>query len=147
GDSALPIGRFAHSYGLETLLEDDPGAGEPEIGELVETLVIESVGPLDGVAVAHAHRAAGDVAVLLRLDRAVTARELFSPGRAASTSCGRSLAALVPVVWDAPSTSEFAELVGAGRSDGNLAVIEGALAWELGLDRRTAVAVEVRGFA
>src|SRR5262249_13195602 len=83
GDSALPIGRFAHSYGLETLLEDDPGAGEPEIGELVETLVIESVGPLDGVAVAHAHRAAGDVAVLLRLDRALTARKLFSPSRAA----------------------------------------------------------------
>jgi urease accessory protein len=147
GDSALPIGRFAHSYGLETLLEDDPAVGEQEIAEVVETLVVESFGPLDGAAVAHAHRAAGDLAALLLLDRAVTARKLTAPSRAASTSCGRSLAALVSAVWNAPRTQEFAALVAAGRTAGNLAVVEGVLAWELGLDTRTAVALEVRGFA
>jgi urease accessory protein len=146
-DSALPIGRFAHSHGLETLLEDDPEAGEGEIAELVESLVTESVGPLDGVAVAHAHRANGDVSVLTAVDRALTARKLTASSRAASTSCGRSLATLVPVVWEAPHTAAFAVLVRDGRTPGNLAVLEGALAWELGLDCRTAVALEVRGFA
>ena len=39
-DSSLPIGRFAHSHGLEAYLAASPECGEVDILELVETAVV-----------------------------------------------------------------------------------------------------------
>ena len=90
-DSALPIGRFVHSYGLEAWLRRH-GDVEPEtLAELVEAVVCEAVAPLDGVLVACAH-AAEDLATMLELDALATARRLAPSSRAASQSCGRQLA-------------------------------------------------------
>jgi urease accessory protein len=149
GDSALPIGRFGHSLGLESLLADDPDANEGVIVEIIETIVVESVGPLDGVAVAHAHRAASkdDLAALLRLDRAVTARKLTTASRIASTSCGRGLAALLPVLTEAAVAQKLAGRVIDGTTDGNLPVVEGALAHGVGIDCLTAVLLDLRSAA
>ena len=123
-DSSLPIGRFAHSYGLESMLAEWPELEEAELGELVETAIRESVGPLDGVAVAHAHRAvsAGE---LHELDAWLTARKLAPGARRASTSCGRRLAALTSRLTDREPVIAFAAAVDAGESDGNLAVVHG----------------------
>src|SRR5207249_116248 len=54
-DSALPVGRFAHSAGLESLVAAG-SPGEEELYELAESHVVSSVAPLDGAALAHAHR-------------------------------------------------------------------------------------------
>ncbi len=148
-DSALPIGRFAHSTGLEALLARDPSVDEAAIVELVESVVLDGAGPLDGVAVAHAHRAAsrGDLAALLDLDRLVTARKLSPASRLASTSCGRRLAALVPLLTDGEPARTLSVRVEEGSADGNLAVVEGALAAALGIPCRAAVLVSLRGTA
>ena len=146
GDSALPLGRFAHSQGLEAFLAAEPEAQEDEIAELVESVVLEAAGPLDGVAVADAHRAAhkGDLGGLVELDGRVTARKLTPASRVSSTACGRSLAALVPLLTDARTAVAFAQLARSGETDGNLAVVEGALAAALGLSEEEAVLVELR---
>ncbi|MEA2286264.1 MAG: urease accessory protein, partial [Solirubrobacteraceae bacterium] len=57
-DSALPIGRFVHSHGLEAWLQREDGAGEAELIELIESVLGEALAPLDGVVLVHAHRAA-----------------------------------------------------------------------------------------
>jgi urease accessory protein len=145
-DSALPIGRFAHSYGLESLLADRAELGEAELGELVETAVRESAGPLDGVAVAHAHRA-GSTGELRELDRWLTARKLVPGARRASTSCGRRLAALAPELTDRQPAATFAAAVRDRESDGNLAVVHGALARALDVSAADAVLLELRGVA
>jgi urease accessory protein len=144
-DSTLPIGRFAHSLGLESWLTAEPTADEGTIVETVESLLLESVAPLDGAAVALAHDAADDLPSLLRLDRAVSVRKLTAASRLASTSCGRNLAALVPLVWQAPAAAAFAACVTEGTADGNLAVLEGALTHDLGIHQRSAVLLELRG--
>jgi urease accessory protein len=148
-DSALPTGRFAHSAGLEALLTAEPDAADEELVEVVATHVLESAGPLDGVAVAAAHRLAhaGDLPGLLELDRAVTTRKLAPSARLASTTCGRRLAALVPVLADQPLATEFCAVVRNGDTAGNLPVVHGAVAWACGLDRRQAVLVDLRGTA
>jgi urease accessory protein len=146
GDSALPIGRFVHSHGLEAWLGAHPDADPPAVAELVETAVTEAVAPLDGAVLAMAHRAgAGDE--LAALDRALSARKVAAPARRASRACGRQLAALAAHMTDDPLVAELCAAVAAGRTDGNLAVVQGALARALGIGVEDAVLVELRGAA
>jgi urease accessory protein len=145
-DSALPIGRFAHSYGMESLLADDLDLDETGLVELLETAVLESAGPLDGVAVAYAHRA-GSVEELRQLDAWLTSRKLAPGTRTASRACGGRLAALAPQLTDREPATSFAAAVHAGESDGNLAVVHGTLAAALDVSVEDAVLLELRGLA
>jgi urease accessory protein len=106
----------------------------------------ESAATLDGVAVAVAHRAT-TVKELLVLDRRLSVCKLSPGARAASTSCGRSLAALVPTFTAAQPVSAYAAAIQQGETAGNLAVVEGALAAALGVPVETAVLLELRGYA
>lgn len=144
-DSSLPIGRFVHSHGLETWIERNPD-DEGLLIELVERAICESVAPLDGAALAHAHRAS-TAADLIALDAMVTARKLTPAARAASRACGGRLAILAPDLSGAATVVRFAAAVQAGQTDGNLPVVEGALACALGIGLRDAVLVELRGAA
>jgi urease accessory protein len=146
GDSALPIGRFVHSHGLEAWLAAHPDAGEEAIAELVETAVTEAIAPLDGAVLVMAHRARSG-AELVALDRALTARKLAAPARRASQACGRQLATLAARMTRDPFVGELCASVAAGRTDGNLAVVQGALARALGVGAEDAILVELRGAA
>ncbi|HEX4806465.1 MAG TPA: urease accessory UreF family protein [Conexibacter sp.] len=146
-DSALPIGRFVHSSGLEAWLAAHPGADEQQLAALVEAVVCESVAPLDGAVVAHAHRA-GTLAELLALDERLTARKLAPAARAVSHGTGRQLAALAPQLAPGdPLLDQLAARVRTRETDGNLAVLAGTLARALAIPERDAVLVELRGAA
>ena len=145
-DSALPIGRFVHSHGLEAWLQREDGAGEAELVELIESVLGEALAPLDGVVLVHAHRAA-TLEELLELDRALTARKLSSPARAASCACGRQLASLAGGLTDDALVAALAAEVRERRTDGNLAVVEGPLTRALGMTAEQALLLELRGTA
>jgi urease accessory protein len=145
-DSALPIGRFVHSHGLEAWLQREEEAGEAELTRLVESVLGEAFAPLDGVVLAHAHRAA-TLQELLDLDRTLTARKLSAPARAASCACGRQLASLAGGLVDDALVAALAGEVRERRTDGNLAVVEGALTRALGLTAEQALLLELRGTA
>jgi urease accessory protein len=146
-DSALPIGRFVHSHGLEAWSREHPRPRPGELAELIEASVCESFATLDVAVLAHAHRARS-IESLLSLDSALAARKLTPSARTASQTCGRRLAALAPQLAPADRlAAELAELVRSGETDGHLAVVQGALARALGLSTRAAVLVELRGAA
>lgn len=146
-DSALPIGRFVHSYGLEAWLRDRAVVQPETLMELIEASLCDAVAPLDGVLLARAYEASS-IPELIALDSRLTARKLTPPARSASQSCGRQLAALAPKL--APSDTLIAQLARAVRgneTDGNLAIVEGSLARALGTPKREAVLVELRSAA
>lgn len=145
-DSALPIGRFVHSSGLEAWLHAHEDFRLEDLHELVAAVVCEGIATLDGAALAHAHRARSLVE-LVELDKRITARKLTPPSRAASHACGRQLAALARELVPESLADDFAALVGSGEADGNLAVVQGALSRVLGISVRDAVLVELRGTA
>jgi urease accessory protein len=146
-DSALPIGRFVHSHGLEAWLRAHPEATPETVAEFVEAFVSESVATLDGVVLARAHGAAS-IATLAELDEILTARKLTPSSRSASQACGRQLARLAGGLAGGDAlVADFGALVARGETDGNLAVVEGSLARALGLSARQAVLVELRGSA
>jgi urease accessory protein len=146
-DSALPIGRFVHSHGLEAWLRDHYEADESALAELVEAVVCEGVAPLDGVVTAHAHRA-DSLEELAVLDQRLTARKLTPSSRLASQACGRKLAAIAPrlAARDALVTQLFG-LVERGETDGNLAVVGGTLARAMRLTTLDATTLELRSSA
>jgi urease accessory protein UreF/urease accessory protein UreE len=146
GDSSLPIGRFVHSHGVEAWLRTHDEAGEEELRALVGSAIREAVGPLDGAVVALAHGAASPER-LEQLDAILTARKIAPPARAASQTCGRRLAGLAAEMTDDPLVEQLAARVRSRATDGNLAVVEGALARALGVAERDAVLLELRGAA
>jgi urease accessory protein len=148
-DSALPIGRYAHSLGLEALLNQEPTLDSDQLLEVVQSFVSQGAARLDGVAIAEAHRlqARGDLTALLALDHALTVRKLAPAARLASQRCGHQLAALAGSLAHDPVLDSYCEAVRSGKTDGNLAVVEGTLAAALGVPRAWAVLIELRGCA
>lgn len=145
-DSALPIGRFVHSYGLESWVTSHGELDEEDLAGLVATCVRDVLAPLDGAVVAHAWRAT-ELVDLLSLDTVTTAHKLGAPAREASQSCGRRLAALAGELTSDALVAKLTGEVRARRTEGNLAVVAGALSRALGLDVADAVLVELRGAA
>jgi urease accessory protein len=146
-DSALPIGRYVHSFGVEAWLRERGDVAPQALADLVQAVVCEALAPLDGAVVALACQA-DTVSELTALDELLTARKLAPSARAASQMCGRQLAALGARL--APRDrllTSFAELVHSRETVGNLAVVEGSLARALGLSALEAVLVELRGAA
>lgn len=145
-DSGLPAGRFAHSAGLEALIEREGAPSECGLLELVESYTCHGVAPLDGVVVAHAARATS-LDSLLVLDACIGVRKLTPGARLASVRCGRQLARLIDDLTSDYLARQLAVAVRSQSCDGHLAVVEGALARALGLTDEEAVLISLRSTA
>jgi urease accessory protein len=148
-DGTLPIGRFAHSYGVEAWLEAHPDSQAEDLCELVRSTLVRSIATLDGAAVALAHAAAsrGDMGELGRIDAGLTARKLNESGRNASTLCGKQLALLAGQLGIGAVVERLSFEIEAGARPGNLAVVEGAVGAGMGIACEETVLVAVRGHA
>ncbi len=148
-DGTLPIGRFAHSYGVEGWLEARPESSAEDLHELVQSTLAGSIATLDGAAVALAHAAAsrGDMGGLHRVDVALTARKLNESARSASCLCGRQLALLAGHLGLGEVVERLSVEIEAGAQPGNLAVVEGAVGAGMGIAREETVLIAVRGHA
>ena len=108
-DSALPIGGAAHSFGLETLVEE--GVLEPRnLEELLLGHIAES-GRLDAVFVRRAWRGESPAALTAEL----SARRLARESREASLKMGRRFAELFEALtgWHVPAPVHYPVAFGA----------------------------------
>src|ERR1700754_1831218 len=154
-DSAFPTGRYTLSYGLEAFAQSDEPAGPIRPSTLVALLtdcVRFGVAPSDGVALACAHRATSpdgvlDLDLVMRADHRLTAVKLPREAREASTRTGRALLSTAAVAFRGTVGRDYAELVEAGRTPGNHAVVLGLLSASMGVPCPEAVAGELYAFS
>jgi urease accessory protein len=145
GDSLLPTGRFVYSYGLEAWTAGADG-GSAALESYIATVVCEAVAPLDGVLVAHAHRAAS-VKALIELDDLTAAFRLTRLAMDASVRPGEALLELGAAMVDDPLLAGFRERAGVGRVQCHFPVVLGALGRALGISCAGTVALELQGVA
>lgn len=103
GDSALPVGAFTFSNGVESAIQTGVVHDAETLKGFVRTALKQAASG-DGIAVVAAHRAvlAGDNDAILRVDRAVNNRKLNEEARLMATRMGKKLAEISVHIFDDP---------------------------------------------
>lgn len=110
-DSALPIGGYTHSWGLEAAVARRIVADAESLERFVRNWLRHALGPLEGVVVSSSCRAAaqGEWATLAISNSLLTASIAPPSIRAASLEMGEQLLALASTwTWSAPGIMAFA---------------------------------------
>jgi urease accessory protein len=148
GDSALPVGAFAFSNGLESAVQHKVVTDVESLRQFVRTAARQA-GAGDGIGLLAAHRAAaaGDVDDVIRADRAVLCRKLNEETRQMTVRMGRKLGELAERVAPGPMLAAWLAAVRAGAAPGTHPVALAVAAAGAGLDERAAFAVHQYGVA
>jgi urease accessory protein len=154
-DSGFPSGRYTLSHGLEAFAQSGQ-LTRPTRPSMLATLLSDcirfGVAPSDGVALACAHRAVGpagivDLELVTRADRRLSAVKLAREPRETSTRTGRALLGAAAAAFGQVATADYADLVDAGCTPGNQAVVLGLVSASLEVPRLEAVAGDLYAFA
>lgn len=140
-NAAFPTGAFNHSFGFETLIENETIKDAASLDSHCRDWLRYAVAPADGAGVALAHRAwlANDEAGLAAIDETLGALKLAREVRDASLRCGRALLSALNDVFEPSPLSALGAAIRAGRLDGHQATVFGAGAAALGVGERDAV--------
>lgn len=140
-DSALPVGSFAHSYGLETLVQEGAVATGEHLRLYLEAMLRQSWSTSDLMAVKAVYvgppneEAAKDYAY--RVERVVHFQRLGAETRDGVEKTGRRLLRLAPSLFPSLPLGDLSADIREGRALGTYPLVFGVLCLRLGvpLDR------------
>ena len=148
GDSALPVGAFSFSNGLESAIQHGVVHDRETLRQFVTTAAHQS-SAVDGVALLIAHRAAqaGDMQGIITADKVVFQRKLNEEMRTMTVRMGRKLGELAAHIAESEMTREWLAHVTRGASPGTYPVGLALVFASLGMPARDAFAVLHYGVA
>lgn len=138
-DSALPVGGYAYSHGLETLVHQGAVASPDDVGHLLAHYIRQPLERQQFPALLAALRAQ-DEAALARIDLRLDASISPAPEREAGRALGRRLVQLGPILAPGFEGTAYARSVAAGEAPGQHAVAMGSLARQLAVPPAVALA-------
>ena len=147
-DTFFPTGLYTLSHGFEAFVQAGL-VSKAEVEPLLRDYLESVLGPADGVALCHAHRAteARDLERLLATDRRLFAMKLVREARESSRRVGRRILATGVKLRPDSLLKDYRAVVDAGTCPGTSAVALGAVAATLGIPRREAMLIELYTFA
>lgn len=126
-DGLFPAGAYAHSFGLETYVQEGAVNDAAGVEEFLRVLLEGSVAPVDAVALCCAWRAAQmeDLASCVGLDRLLDAMKAAAELRDASRQMGRQTLRVAAHLYRNDFLERFAAEVEADRTPAHHAVVFG----------------------
>src|SRR2546427_10082890 len=147
-DTFFPTGLYTLSHGLEAFVQAGL-VSKTEVEALVRDYLENVLGPADGVALSHAHRATEGRALgrLIEIDRRLFAMKLIREARESSRRVGKRMLTTALKLSPDSLLKDYWGAVHAGACPGNSAAALGAVAATLGIARRQAMLIELYTFA
>ena len=135
-DGLFPAGGFAHSFGLETYVQEGVVRDRAGLEAFVSAHLEGSAGPADAVAAACAVRqaAAADVAGWVTLDERLEAMKAVPELRAASRQMGRQTLRVAAALGGDAFLADLARAVDDGLTAGHHAAVFGAALGRAGVE-------------
>ncbi len=139
-DSFFPNGGFAHSYGLETYVQEGLVNSGEALAEFLTSYLRESLAASDCLALSLAYKAAEskDLAAVLELDKILSAQKLARESREASIKTGNRTLRVLDGLSTDPCLLEFGKLVREGKAYGHHALVFALAARAFGLGQQEA---------
>ena len=147
-DSALPVGSFAFSNGLESALQTGTVADPAGLMQYVE-LLLRQTARMDGIALLHAHRATvgGDYDAVRAADGELYCRRVGEEQQLMLTRVGRKLAELVLKIDQPPLLQRWLTDIKADATPGCYPVGQAIALAHMGADEAETFAMHQYGVA
>ncbi len=147
-DSALPIGGFTFSNGVEAAIQKGVVKDKETLRSFVKTS-LKIAAQSDGIALVAAHRALlqDDFDALKKIDWAVYNRKLNEEARLMTTRMGKKLAEISTHTTDLPKITAWLSIIKAGEVPGTHPVTQAILMAEQGISERDVMVMHQYGIA